>query len=65
MSSFRRRQFYHYTLYIYIYIYCHSQLISVARHARRLKLGLRPGQLYVSLITQPHSHHSLDVSEGI
>ena len=43
--------------YIYIYILCHpqtvsvSQLISMARHARCLKLGSKPGQLYVSLIT--------------
>ena len=42
--------------YIYIYIYCHpqtdrfivSQFISLARHARCFKLGLKPGWLYRS-----------------
>ena len=44
-------------IYIYIYIYSHpqtdcfvvSQLFSVARHIGRLKLGLKPAQLYVRL----------------
>ena len=51
-------------IYIYIYIYSHlqtdylavSQLISVARHARCCKLGLKPAQLYVRLSIIPHSH---------
>ena len=44
-----------------IYIYCHtqtdpfvaSQLFSVARHAGRLKLGSKPGQLHVRLSIRP------------
>ena len=47
----------------YIYIYCHleidcfvvSQLYSVARHVRHLKLGLKSTQLYVRLTAQPTS----------
>ena len=43
------------------YVYCHpqtdcfvvSQLFSVARHVRRLKLGSKPAQLYVSLSIRP------------
>ena len=46
-----------YTIYIYIYIHPQtdssivSQLISVARHTRCLKLRLKPSQPYVILIT--------------
>ena len=48
---------YIYIYYIYIYIYYHShtdcfvvsQLYSVARHARCLKLGLKPAQPYIRL----------------
>ena len=44
---------YIYIIYIYIYIYCHpqtdcfilSELFGVARQARFLKLGLKPGWL--------------------
>ena len=51
----------HVYIYIYIYIYCHpqtdcfvlSELFSVARHVERLKLGLKPIQLYVRLSLRP------------
>ena len=56
-----------------IYIYCHqqtdcfvvSQLFSVARHARCLKLGSKFCRLYVSRISNPRAIVSLSVSEGI
>ena len=42
----------------HMFVYCHpqtdfimSQIISLARHAKCLKLGSKAGQLYVSLIT--------------
>ena len=48
-------------IYIYTHIYCHpqthcfivSQLISVARTRRMLKLGSKPTQLYVRLSIRP------------
>ena len=60
-------------IYIYIYIYCHpqidcfvvSQLFSVARHVRRLKLGSKPDQLYVRLSFLPLSQQAIHVSSGI
>ena len=60
-------------LYISIYIYCYpktdcfivSQLISVARHIGRFKLGLKPAQLYVRLSIIPLSHQLTYVSWGI
>ena len=42
-----------------------SQLISVARHAGRFKLGLKPTQLYVRLSIILLSHQSAYVSSGI
>ena len=60
-------------IYIYIYIYCHpqtdyfvvSQLISVDKHARRFKLGLKPTQPYIKLCIIPLSWQSTYVSSGI
>ena len=63
----------------YIYIYnvcmyvCHpqrdcfivSQLFSVARHVRRLKLGSKPTQLYIQLSIRPLDQQTYYVSEGI
>ena len=51
-----------YIHYVYIYIYCHpqtdcfvvSQLFSVARHVGCLKLGSKPAQLTLDLV----SYHS-------
>ena len=59
--------------YIYIYLYCHpqtdcfivSQLISVASHAGRFNLGLKPGQLYVRVRIIPLSPQSTYVSSGM
>ena len=56
--------------YIYIYIYSHpqtdcfvvSQLFSVARHVCRLKLGSKPGKLYVRLSIIPLSQQVNHVS---
>ena len=59
-------------IYLYIYVcvcvcvWCHpqtdsfvvSQLFSVARHAGRFKLGLKPAQLYVRLSIIPLSQQS-------
>ena len=58
---------------LYIYIYCHpqtdcfvlSQLISVARHVGRFKLGLKPAQFYVRFSIIPLSLQSTYVSSGI
>ena len=58
---------------IYVYIHRHqqtdcfvvSQLISVARHAGRFKLGLKPTQLYVRLSIVLLIHKSTNVSSGI
>ena len=58
---------------LYIYIYSHpqtcclvvSQLISVARHAERFKLGSKPAQLYMRLSIIPLIHQSTYVSSGI
>ena len=60
-------------IYIYIYIYCHpqtnrfvvSQLFSVARHIGRLKLGLKPDQLYIRLNIILLCHQSTYVSSGM
>ncbi len=53
-----------------MYIYCHpqtdcfvlSQLFSVARHVERLKMGLKPAQLYVRLNIRPLDLISYHVS---
>ena len=53
------RSFIH--IYIYIYIYSHPQtdcfvvlqFFSVARHTSCSKLGLKPTQLYIRLMTYP------------
>ena len=55
------------------HIYCHpqtdcfvvSQLFSVARHLRCLKLGSKPAQLYVRLSIMLHSQHVNHVSSGV
>ena len=60
-------------IYIYIDIYCHpqsecfvvSQLFSVARHIRRLKLKSKPVQLYNRLCILPISQQVSHVSTGI
>ena len=58
-------------IYIYIYIYSHpqtscfvvSQLLSMARHVGRLKLGSKPALLYIRLsiipLTQQANHVQL------
>ena len=56
----------------YIYIYTHPQidclvvslLLSVARHVGRLKLGSKPGQLYVKLNIRPLSQQAYHVGLG-
>ena len=61
------------TIYICIYIYSHpqtdclvvSQLFTVARHVRRLKLGPKPTQLYVRYSIIPFSQQAYHVSSGI
>ena len=53
-------------IYIYIYIHCHpqtdcfvlSELFSVARHAGRLKPGLKLVQLYVRLSLRLLGHQA-------
>ena len=51
-------------------IYCHpqtdylSELISVARHAGRLKPGSKPVQLYVRLSLRPLGHQADHVGKG-
>ena len=58
---------------VYSYIYIHpqtdcfvvSQLFSVARQVGRLKLGLKPAQLYVRLGIILLSHQPTYVSSGI
>ena len=60
-------------IYIYICIYNHpqtdyfvvSQLFSVARHVGRLKLGLKPTQLYVILIIILLSQQAKHICSGI
>ena len=57
-------------IYIYIYIYCYqqtdcfvvSELFSVARHIGRLKLGLKPAQLYVRLRIRPLGQQAYHIS---
>ena len=57
---------------IYLYIYCHpqtdcfivSQLFDVARHVGHLKLGSKPGQLYVTLSIRPLSQQVYHVWLG-
>ena len=59
--------------YIYIYIYCHPltdcfvvwQLFSVARHVGRLKLVLKPAQLYIRLSIILLSQQATSISSGI
>ena len=61
---------YIYKEYIYLSIYRHpqtdcfvvSQLFSVARHVGRLKLGSKPGQVYVRLSIRPFSQQANHVS---
>ena len=60
-------------VFIYICIYCHLQTdcfivshhFSAARHIRRLKLGLKPAQLYVRLSIIPFNHQANSVSSEI
>ena len=60
-------------IYIYIYIHCHpqtdcflvSQLFCLARHVGRLKLGLKPTQLYVRLSIIPLRQQAYHFSSGI
>ena len=58
-------------IYIYIYIYSHpqtfvvSQLFSVARLIGRLKLGLKPVQLYVRLSIIPLNQQANHTSSGL
>ena len=57
----------------YVHVYCHpqtdcfivSQLFSMARHVGRLKLGLKPTQIYVRLSIIPLSQRANHVSLGI
>ena len=59
--------------HIYIYIYCHpqtdcfvvSQLFHVARHVGRLKLGLKPAQLYIWLRIRPLGQQAYHLGKGI
>ena len=59
-------------LYSYIYIYCHpqtdcfvqSELFSVARQARFLKLGSKPGWLKCQSKILPLSHEGTSAREG-
>ena len=63
----------HIYIYIYIYIYIHletacfvvSQLFSVAKHVRRLKLWSKPTQLYVRLIIIPTNQQANHTTSGI
>ena len=57
----------------FLFIYSHpqtdyfmvSQLLSVVRHVGRLKLGSKPGQLYVRLSIRLLSQQAYHVSLGI
>ena len=42
-----------------------SQLFSVARHVGRLKLGLKPTQLYIRLSIRPLGQQAYPISKGI
>ena len=72
VTTYRQQIYVCVCVYIYIYIYvcvcvcilsstdCFigSQLISVARHVGRFKLGLKPGQIYIRLSIILLSHQS-------